>query len=65
MHVSTQHSSTNSSAVRFWKEKGMDRVVLARECQMEDIRSICEENILPIEVFIHGGMCISFQDVVY
>ena len=61
VHVSTQHSSTNSSAVRFWKEKGMDRVVLARECQMEDIRSICEENILPIEVFIHGGMCISFS----
>ena len=61
VHVSTQHSSTNSSAVRFWEEKGMDRVVLARECQMEDIRSICEENILPIEVFIHGGMCISFS----
>ena len=61
VHVSTQHSSTNSSAARFWKEKGMDRVVLARECQMEDIRSICEENILPIEVFIHGGMCISFS----
>ena len=61
VHVSTQHSSTNSSAARFWKEKGMDRVVLARECQMDDIRSICEENILPIEVFIHGGMCISFS----
>ena len=61
VHVSTQHSSTNSSAARFWKEKGMDRVVLARECQMNDIRSICEENILPIEVFIHGGMCISFS----
>ena len=61
VHVSTQHSSTNSSAVRFWEEKGMDRVVLARECQMNDIRSICEENILPIEVFIHGGMCISFS----
>lgn len=28
---------------------------------MNDIRSICEENILPIEVFIHGGMCISFS----
>ena len=61
VHVSTQHSSTNSSAARFWKEKGMDRVVLARECQIDDIRSICEENILPIEVFIHGGMCISFS----
>lgn len=61
VHVSTQHSSTNSSAVRFWKEKGMDRVVLGRECQMEQIEAICKKNILPIEVFIHGGMCISFS----
>lgn len=61
VHVSTQHSSTNSSAVQFWKEKGMDRVVLARECGMDAIQSICEKNLLPIEVFIHGGMCISFS----
>ena len=61
VHVSTQHSSTNSSAVSFWKEKGMDRVVLGRECGLSDIESICKNNILPIEVFIHGGMCISFS----
>lgn len=61
VHVSTQHSSTNSSAVRFWKSKGMDRVVLARECQLDEIRQICKQNILPIEVFIHGGMCISYS----
>ena len=61
VHVSTQHSSTNSSAVSFWKEQGMNRVVLARECEMEDIRSICQKQILPIEVFIHGGMCISYS----
>ena len=61
VHVSTQHSSTNSSAVRFWKSKGMDRVVLARECQLDEIRQICKQDILPIEVFIHGGMCISYS----
>ncbi len=61
VHVSTQHSSTNSSAVRFWKEKGMDRVVLARECELNQIQQICEQNILPIEIFIHGGMCISYS----
>lgn len=61
VHVSTQHSSTNSSSLAFWKEQGMDRVVLARECQMDEIRSICEKQILPVEVFIHGGMCISFS----
>ena len=61
VHVSTQHSSTNSSAVRFWKEKGMDRVVLGRECERYQIEKICKENILPIEIFIHGGMCISYS----
>ena len=61
VHVSTQHSSTNSGAVRFWKQKGMNRVVLARECTMEQIEAITKQNILPIEVFIHGGMCISYS----
>ena len=61
VHVSTQHSSTNSSAVSFWKDKGMDRVVLGRECEMEHIQDICAKNILPIEVFIHGGKCISYS----
>ena len=61
VHVSTQHSSTNSNAARFWKSKGMDRVVLGRECEMEHIEAICKQNIIPIEVFIHGGMCISYS----
>ena len=61
VHVSTQHSSTNSNAARFWKSKGMDRVVLGRECEMEHIEAICKQNIVPIEVFIHGGMCISYS----
>ena len=59
-HVSTQHSSTNMLAVRFWKEQGMDRVVLGRECTLEDIEQIAKED-LPVEVFIHGGMCISYS----
>ena len=61
VHVSTQHSTTNSNAIRFWKEKGMDRVVLARECQMDAIEEMTKQDILPIEVFIHGGMCISYS----
>lgn len=61
VHVSTQHSSTNSAAVRYWKEQGMDRVVLARECTLDNIYEIAEQSDLPIEVFIHGGMCISYS----
>lgn len=61
LHLSTQHSTTNSSAVAFWKEQGADRVVLARENGMEEIRSLSQNSCLPLEVFIHGGMCISFS----
>ena len=61
VHVSTQHSSTNSKAIQFWKEQGMDRVVLARECGMEQIQTMAQKQILPIEIFIHGGMCISYS----
>lgn len=61
VHISTQHSSTNSAAVAYWKEKGMDRVVLARECTLEDIKETAKHSDLPLEVFIHGGMCISYS----
>ena len=61
VHISTQHSTTNASAIRFWKQQGMDRVVLARECTLEQIKATCAHACLPVEVFIHGGMCISFS----
>ena len=61
VHISTQHSTTNASAIRFWKEQGMDRVVLARECTLEEVRASCANAVLPVEVFIHGGMCISYS----
>lgn len=61
VHISTQHSSTNSAAVSYWKEKGMDRVVLARECTLQDIKDTASHSTLPLEVFIHGGMCISYS----
>ena len=61
VHVSTQHSSTNSSVVSFWQQEGMDRVVLARECSLEDVKSTCANATLPIEAFIHGGMCVSYS----
>lgn len=61
VHVSTQHSSTNSCAAKYWQAKGMDRVVLARELTLEQIVATTKNANLPIEVFIHGGMCISYS----
>lgn len=61
VHVSTQHSSTNSAVVSFWEKEGMDRVVLARECNLQDIVETTKYSRVPIEAFVHGGMCISYS----
>lgn len=61
VHISTQHSSTNGAAIAFWKTKGVDRVVLARELTLQDVQETCAHSDLPIEVFIHGGMCVAYS----
>lgn len=60
-HVSTQLSTTNSEAVEVLRSFGANRVVLARECSMGEIRSIVKRTRVPIEVFIHGGMCANYS----
>ncbi|MBS3973083.1 MAG: U32 family peptidase [Erysipelotrichia bacterium] len=59
VHISTQVSAANEHALRFYKACGFDRVVLARECSLEDVQAMIDLDILPIEVFIHGGMCVN------
>ncbi len=60
-HISTQLSSLNSSAVRTLKEFGADRVVLGREASMDQIEQIAKKVSVPLEVFIHGGMCSNYS----
>ena len=57
VHVSTQASSSNSLSVEFYKSLGASRVVLGRECSLEDIKNIISKTDLEIETFIHGGLC--------
>ena len=61
VHLSTQLSITNTETMKFYKEFGVDRIVLARELSMDTIKEITNKNILPIEVFIHGGMCVNYS----
>ena len=42
-------------------ELGVSRVVLARECSLEEIRRIRRETTLPIEVFVHGALCVAYS----
>ncbi len=61
VHISTQQSITNSAAVDFWHGVGASRVVLARELSIDEIRSIKQKVKAELEVFIHGGMCVSYS----
>ena len=59
-HVSTQQSISNSKGIQFLKDNiGVERVVLARECSMENIVDICKHTDVDVEVFIEGAMCAS------
>ena len=60
-HLSTQNSTSNYKTVEFFKEEGIDRVVLARELSKEEIKEIIEKTKVDIEVFIHGAMCTCFS----
>ena len=61
VHLSTQGSTTNKDSVFFFKEEGIDRVVLAREVCKDDIKEIINETGVDIEVFIHGAMCTFYS----
>ncbi len=58
--LSTQASVSNSKSAKFYKSLGVKRIVLARECSLDQIKIIKEAGI-EIEVFIHGAMCISIS----
>lgn len=60
-HISTQTSITNSMTVKMMEEFGADRVVLAREVDMSEIEVIAKRVNIPLEVFIHGGMCSNYS----
>ena len=61
VHLSTQSSTTNYKAVEFFKNEGVDRVVLARELSINEIKEIIEKTKIDIEVFIHGAMCTCYS----
>lgn len=60
-HLSTQASTTNLEAVKFWQKERIDRVVLAREVSIKEIKEIYDATGIDIEVFIHGAMCTFYS----
>ena len=62
-HISTQQSIANYECAQAWFDLGAQRVVLARECSLEEIRTIRQkvDPKLEIETFGHGAMCVSYS----
>lgn len=61
VHLSTQQSTMNVMAVKFWEKEGLHRVVLARETTKEEIKEILDQTEVEIEAFVHGAMCIAYS----
>lgn len=61
IHLSTQFSLTNSVLANYFFDQGIKRVVLSREASMAEIKKIQENSKADLEVFIHGGMCVSYS----
>jgi len=61
IHISTQTSLTNYESVNFWYDEGVKRVVLARELNKQEISQFKAYTNCDLEVFIHGGMCVSYS----
>ena len=61
IHLSTQQSLSNYKAVEFWKQEGLDCVVLARETGAMEMSEMKEKVDIEIEAFIHGAMCIAYS----
>ncbi len=59
MHASTQMSVTNLKQVKFLEKMGYTRVVLGRELTIPEIKEICNNTKLEVEVFVHGALCVS------
>jgi putative protease len=62
VHLSTQANTTNSESIRFWRDQGVTRVILAREIRFAEIERMCERSYdMELEIFIHGAMCVSYS----
>lgn len=62
-HISTQASIVNYETARAWHDLGADRVILARELSLDEIREIRAKTPpeLELEAFAHGAMCVSYS----
>ena len=66
LHSSTQTDNRTPEKVRWFRDLGFSRVVLARELSVEEIAAIHREvPDVELEVFVHGALCVSYSGICY
>ncbi|AOZ99246.1 peptidase U32 family protein [Flavobacterium commune] len=65
IHASTQANNREPKHVKFLKDVGMQRVVLARELNLDQVRDIAAATDVELEFFVSGALCVSFSGNCY
>ena len=65
LHASTQANNRDADKIKFLKDAGMKRVVLARELNLHQIKQISEASDVELEFFVTGALCVSFSGNCY
>ena len=61
IHASTQMTLTSAETIALVDSLGVERVVLARELSIEEIGQIARQTAMPLEVFVHGALCVAYS----
>ena len=61
LHASTQMSITNAEGVRLAQSFGVNRVTLARELSLDEIRALITQTDCDLEIFVHGALCVAYS----
>lgn len=62
LHLSVQANTVNWAAVKFWQEQGIERIILSRELDIEEIGEIRQQvPDMELEVFVHGALCMAYS----
>ncbi|TPG35528.1 peptidase U32 family protein [Flavobacterium pectinovorum] len=65
LHASTQANNRDADKIKFLKDAGIKRVVLARELNLHQIKTIYDEADVELEFFVTGALCVSFSGNCY
>lgn len=62
LHLSVQANTVNWASAKFWHQSGVERIILSREINLNEIKEIHEKNPgLELEFFVHGSICVAYS----